>query len=93
METVKILVECNWVKNDTSPGFFCGGYNIVSCKGHPQINGGFGTWDFAEWTVESIKQRIKETYQDYSCVKGKKLEVIVTVTKDERISQSLDSFF
>lgn len=64
MQTVKIIVDCYWTRNSQNPEKYSGGYNIKSCVGYPEINGGFGTPDFGSWTVQNVVETIKNTYKD-----------------------------
>jgi hypothetical protein len=86
-----VQVKAEWVKtkNKYSKSGISGGYDIVkSPKGHPEINGGFRTPDFSEWTVQRIRDTIKNSTS---------VDVLVTVyiIKDEREKRkgTLDEFF
>ena len=108
METVVINVECYWEKRDSTWAAkdnsgreyeteYHGGWDIIGHPpGIPQINGGFGTPDFGNATVEGIRQMFLKRYADYPGVKGKKLKINIKVIKDDRLGVKqigLESFF
>ena len=86
-----VQVKARWLKtcNTYSKSGIRGGYDIIkSPKGYPEINGGFRTIDFADWTVERIKKEIQDSTSVNVLVK-------VHVEEDERenIKGPLDEFF
>ena len=91
IEIIKIKVEAEWKKSDKRDEYW-GGYNIPHHPtGYPQINGGFGTPDFSKWTIQDIKNAVLRQYSSW--FPDKKLEINVKVIQDDRVKESLESFF
>lgn len=101
-ETIDIYVEAYWKLRDKSwderkvtdteyIDKYHGGWDIIKCAGHPEINGGFGTPDMMACfpTVESLKQKFINEYQERY---NERIVVHLTVTQDDR-NPTMDSFF
>ena len=90
-EKLTVSVEAEWIASTSqyAKSGYVGGWKITkSPKGHPQINGGYGSPDFGNETVSDIINHIKcgHTWilENYDLI------VKVTVTRDDRIKQILD---
>ncbi len=103
MPEIDIFVEVNWElrtkeydKNKVTPGKyvgkFRGGYNVVKCVGHPEINGGMGTPDMMALfpTVKSIKDKFLNQYAPR--YPEDTVKVHIKITKDDR-NPTMDSYF
>lgn len=102
-DTIDIYVEVYWEirpkdwgdkrpTNEEYVGKFHGGYEIVKCVGHPEINGGMGTPDMMALfpTEQSLKDKFFNEYADR--YPEHLVRVHIKITKDDR-NPTMDSFF
>jgi len=100
---IDIFVECyweirskDWDEKKVTPGEYVdkyhGGWDIVKCAGHPEINGGFCTPDMMAMfpTVDSLKQKFHKEYDGR--YKDQKIIIHLKITKDDR-NPTMESFF
>ncbi len=102
-KTIDIFVECYWelrpkdwdekkVTDQEYVDKYHGGWNIVKCAGHPEINGAMGTPDMMALfpTEESIKAKFINEYTDR--YPQHQVRVHIKITKDDR-NPTMDSYF